>query len=146
VTIDGQQNAECSFSRDGRWLVWLSAGGGVYVLPTEARSAEARIKIAPDGFIEPRWMPDSRELYLRLRDSWYAVQIPRAGEQPSPPRKVFDGNAQHYLQANNWSYDVGPDGRLLVIQGGPPTRVTRLEVMTNFPEFVRAKLAEGRAP
>ena len=71
----------------------------------------------------------------------YLVTLPaHAGERLSPPRKVFEDT---FLAAPDWSFDVAPDGRLLVIVGESGARTNRLEVMTNFPEFVRSRLAEG---
>jgi hypothetical protein len=36
---------------------------------------------------------------------------------------------------------MGPDGRLLLLQGVAPVHATRLNVITNFPRYLEQKLA-----
>jgi serine/threonine-protein kinase len=138
---------ECSFSPDGAWLLWWNESGA-YLAPVTARGPEARIRIADAGGTEARWSHDSREVIVHRQAhrlpagidprTWYSIRIPtRPGEQPGPPRVLFSRQAN---DADGPTSDVAPDGRVLMIQGPPPAVVTRLEVMTNFPAFVAAKL------
>ena len=58
----------------------------------------------------------------------------------SAPRLLFEG---HYLQSNV-SWDVGPDGRFLLLQGLPSVRLNALRVATDLPGLLEAKLREVR--
>jgi hypothetical protein len=64
----------------------------------------------------------------------------RRGANVAPPRLLFRG---HYLQANV-SWDLGPDGRALVLQGLPPARINTLRVVTDLPSLLEAKRAVER--
>jgi hypothetical protein len=69
------------------------------------------------------------------------VRVPgRRGADAAQPRLLFQG---HFLQAIE-SWDLGPDGRFLLLQGLPPARLTTLRVVTNLPRLLEAKLKEGR--
>jgi hypothetical protein len=38
-----------------------------------------------------------------------------------------------------WSYDIGPDGRVLTFVNAEETSARQLKIITNFPELVRQK-------
>ena len=129
----------CRFSPDGKYVSW-DEEDGLMIAPTTPNAASLRRRIGPPGANEPRWSADGREVLYRTGNRWYAVPSNPAAGKPLPaPRTVLQGN---YNQA--WaSWDLAPDGRLLLLQGPPPARATHLNVITNFPGFVEEKLKAG---
>jgi hypothetical protein len=129
----------CRFSPDGKWLAW-AMDNGLYIAPVDASGPDSRIRISEQG-LEFKWGPDSREvLYSGFTEpqTIYSVRIPsRVGERPGEPRLLFKAG---FGDAEGPAFDVGPDGRILVILGRAVPRMTRLEVMTNFTTFVARKL------
>jgi eukaryotic-like serine/threonine-protein kinase len=132
----------CRFSPDNRQVAWISASdGGLFVAPTDSNGTRARVQLAPAGADEPRWSRDGKTIYYRNATRWFAVSVPLSGSPPSSPgRLLFEG---HFLQAEA-SWDLGPDGRFLLLQGPPPIRLTRLRVITDFPRFLETKLGGVR--
>ncbi|HUQ82741.1 MAG TPA: protein kinase [Gemmatimonadaceae bacterium] len=136
----------CRFSPDGRFLAWNGpvsdkGEGGIFVAATGGPNAGARVQVAPDDADEPRWTADGRKIVYRRATQWFEVPAPTPDLKPNGnPRLLFDGA---YLQA--WaSWDMGPDGRLLLLQGVPPLHLTRLNVITNFRRYLEQKLAQAR--
>ena len=128
----------CRFSPDGRSISWDEASTGLMVAPTTRAAATLRRKVAPAGANEARWSRDGRELIYRAGNRWLAVPSqPAPDGKLTPPRLVHRGT---YNQAYA-SWDLAPDGRLLLLQGPPPIRTTHLNVLTNFPRYVQAKLS-----
>ena len=113
----------------------------MFVAATEGALRGRRVQLASGGADEPRWSADGKTIIYRSGNRWFAVPAPTADVKPAgAPRLLFEGP---YLQA--WSsWDLAPDGRLLLLKGQPPLRTTRLNVITNFGELVRRKL-EGSA-
>jgi hypothetical protein len=54
----------------------------------------------------------------------------------APPRVFIEGPFPRVL---GWSYDIGPDGRVLTFVNAEETSARQLKVITNFPELVRQK-------
>lgn len=52
--------------------------------------------------------------------------------------------AGDFLNAYNSSWDLAPDGRLLLLKGAPPVRLTRLEVLTDLLRFLDAESREAK--
>jgi hypothetical protein len=135
----------CRFSPDGRFVAWNGpvsdvGEGGIFVAATAGSNAGARVQVAPDDADEPRWTTDGRKIRYRRATRWFEVPAPTSELKPTGnPRLLFEGD---YLQA--WaSWDMGPDGRLLLLQGVPPLRLTRLNVITNFRRYLEQKLAQS---
>ena len=135
----------CRFSPDGRFVAWtgqiVGEGAGVFVAPATGPARGTRVQVAPAGADEPRWSSDGRRIRYRRATRWFEVPAPTADLRPAgAPRLLFEG---YYLQA--WaSWDAGGDGRLLLLQGVPAMRRTRLDVMTNFPRFLEQKLRSAQ--
>ena len=129
----------CRFSPDSRFLVW-SSSDGVFAAATRTGGLE-RVLVGPAGN-EPRWSADGRQILYRDASSWYAVPAPTSDLRPTgAPGLLFTGG---FLQALA-SWDQGPDGRLLLLQGEPPVRLTSLHVITNLPRFLEQRLGERGA-
>jgi tRNA A-37 threonylcarbamoyl transferase component Bud32/Tol biopolymer transport system component len=126
----------CRISPDGQHVSWDDAEG-LNVAPTTRNAAAARRRIGPPGANEARWSADGRSLLYRTGNKWLAVPSePAPNGQLVPPRLVLKGT---YNQA--WaSWDLTPDGRLLLLKGELPVRAAHINVLTNFPRFVDEKL------
>ena len=73
----------------------------------------APLRISPGGGLEVVWGPEGRELFYLEGDKMMAVKIET---EPSfhfqPPELLFEGDYYHA----DPSYDIGPDGRFLMIK------------------------------
>jgi serine/threonine-protein kinase len=123
---------------DGRSVVYVAGttrGHRLWLVRLDASTME-ELPGTEEAW-SPAYSPDSKQIAFVTNDGSSIRRL--ALDTKSPPRRLF---ADNFLTGQNLSFGVGPDGRLLMIKGGAPTRTTRLEVMTNFPAYVRAKLAE----
>ena len=138
IRVAERMGGWCRFSPDARFVAWVSPEG-LFVASTDQRLPRSRVQVAPPGADEPRWSPDGKKILYRQATRWYEVPAPGVGLKPAgPPRVLFQGI---YSQA--WeSWELGPDGRLLLLQGEAPIRLTRLNVITSFPRFLAEKLGK----
>jgi Tol biopolymer transport system component len=137
VVLQNGPGGWCRFSPDGRWLAWKGVNpGGIFLAPADSLGARDRLQVGPDGGDEPRWSRDGRDIIYRMASQWYAVRVPdRRGADAAQPRLLLQG---HYLQAVE-SWDLGPDGRFLLLQGLPPVQARTLRVVTGLPGLIRGK-------
>jgi len=127
---EGSPNAEAQYrisdnvstrvarlSPNGKLVAYVSNVTGrqeIWVLPYSGTGAP--IRISPNGGLEPVWSPDSRELFYLQGNKMMAVKIDADSEfRFERPEVLFEEN---YYHDYNPSYDVGPDGRFLMIQRG----------------------------
>ena len=109
-----------ALSPDGRWLAYQSTESGemeIYVRPFP-KVMSGRWQISNGGGFAPLWSPDGREIFYRNASSIVAAQI-----QTEPVFKVVTStplfNLAGYVLAGQRGirYDVGPDGRFLLLKG-----------------------------
>ena len=115
------------FSPDGRWVAFVSSMG----LRIASVPFTGEVKtVAPGSADEPEWSPRGDELYYRDGPRWMGMTVARSGGLSlSKPRVLFQGR---YLNVREKSYDVGPDGRFLVLVGPPGETAQHLDVVTGF--------------
>jgi len=115
------------FSPDGRWIAFTSPEGlKISAVP----SAGGSQTVAPASADEPEWSPQGDELYYRDGKRWMVMPVStRDGLTVGKPRVLFEGR---YLNVRNKSYDVGPDGRFLLLLGPPEETAGHLDVVTGF--------------
>ena len=103
------------FSPNGNWVAYSSDESGrneVYLIDYPA--AQRRIPVSIAGGTEPVWSRDGRELFFRSGRQMIAVAI-GPGAAVGTPRVLFEGD--FYTDPfGDQSYDVGPDGRFLMLQ------------------------------
>ena len=130
---------DARFSPDERWITFVSDVSGVkevYVRPVA--TAGETILVSRNGGTDPQWSADGKALYFRSGSRILRVEIHThpAFEVTGPPRELVAGSYD-FSQDNNW--DVGPDGRLIMVRGDPAS-VGRLLVVVNWLEELKAKV------
>ncbi|QJR37918.1 serine/threonine-protein kinase [Gemmatimonas groenlandica] len=126
---------QCRFSYDVRSIV-MKADDGLFVAPVAKLVPETVVRISAFGD-EPHWTGDSRSVLFRDGDRWYEVPMSASGSPLSPPKLLF---TRFFNQANATSWGLDEQGRMMMLQGPPLVRTTRINVITNFPRFVAEKL------
>ena len=114
-----------AISPDGRWLAFSSneAGGTadhIYVRPFPSVT-ETVWQVSPEAGYAPRWSPDGREIYYMTAASTIAAVEVLPGPTFSLGRRRTVLSLAPY-QSGPWQWDVGKDGRLLVLRrlSAPP--------------------------
>jgi Tol biopolymer transport system component len=134
-------------SPDDRWLAYASDESGrdeVYVRPFPGPGAP--IQVSAEGGREPLWSPDGTELFFRWGDTLMAAPV-RSEPTFSAGRAVrlFGGRYEGpYIGARN--YDVGPDGRFLMVHVEPTSPQDRLEVVVNWFDEIQRIAPGGGSP
>ncbi len=127
-------------SPNGRWIAYRSDESGrdeVYV--QRFPELGGRIKISTDGGTSPRWSGDGAELFYRNGSAMMAVTVGSAGAllDVGLPRLLFDGP---YLNDSGRNYDVGPDGRFLMVRLADDANLTQVHVVVNWLAELQAML------
>ncbi|MGH9662040.1 MAG: TolB family protein, partial [Bryobacteraceae bacterium] len=123
-------------SPDGNYLAYNSNDTGrfeVYVRPFPD-AARGRWQISTEGGLHPNWSRDGKELYYAGLNRGIVVALIRLGPGASPSVEVGTQKALVSPETmgagsglTNVRYEVGPDGRLLLIvfeEGRDPLTVT----------------------
>ena len=144
VRLPGTQRG-ARFSPDGRWIAYQSTESGraqVHVRPWPAM--DANFVVSSDGGDEPSWSADGRELFYRHLGDMMVVPISVNGAaiERAAPRVLFSGN-YHRDPYGDQSYDVGADGRFLMLRPVAGGRVD-IQVALNWIDEVRARLERAR--
>jgi serine/threonine-protein kinase len=131
------------FSRDGRWLAYVSDETGtyqVYVVPYPGPGPKVAISI--DGGLEPTWSADGRELFFRRGGKLLVAALTLAPELIAHrPVELFDGPYTLDLMGHQ-RQDVAPDGRFLMVENSDDLRMVVVERWTQ--EVIRATSAEAK--
>lgn len=104
------------FSPNSQFIAYTSNSSGRYeVYVQDFPNANKIIQVSSGGGEEPVWTPSGREVIYRWGDQWWMVQVITADGliQPSTPKLLFEGS---YLNCWGPSFDIGPDGRLLLLK------------------------------
>jgi serine/threonine-protein kinase len=102
--------ADASISPDGKWLAYVSNESGQEELFVQAiNDPNMRAQISSEGGTDPRWARSGNELLFLSKRRLMSVKFaPGGGLNPGKPVQLFEDKAP-------WlSYDVAPDGRLVV--------------------------------
>jgi serine/threonine-protein kinase len=127
---------QATVSPDGRWVAYASDRSGsfeVYVTPTSLPVTPVLVSVG--GGVEPVWAADGTELFYRAGTTIMAVGVRgdstfAAGRPQALFTVPFD-----VTQVGNW--DVGPDGRFIVVRGDPAT-TRQFQVVLNWFEELKA--------
>ncbi|MCG6927560.1 MAG: serine/threonine-protein kinase [Acidobacteria bacterium] len=148
------------FSPDGRWLAYASNDSGrweVYVQPFPGSGARTQVSVS--GGRDPAWNPAGQELFFvtspdPAHPETRRMMVTEVGTSPpfqfGTPRELF--SFRHRELAFDCTatrcYDVSSDGQqFFVVQRGefsPPSPVTRIHLVQNWLEEVRARVPTGK--
>jgi hypothetical protein len=111
-------------SPDGRWVAYRSNESGrdeIYVQPFPAGGA--KLQVSTEGGTQPVWARDGRTLYYRSATDLMAARV-MPGERIAfqPPQALFKDRFQRPQGAGHTSFDVFPDGSLLLLEAAEPRR------------------------
>ncbi len=136
LSSPGQEGGLAALSPDGRWLAYVSAVTGAPEIWVQAYpDTGAPIRVSPNGGFEPVWGPEGRELFYLEDDKMMAVRVETDPEfRFQPPEVLFEGG---YVLDRRPAYDVGPDGRFLMIKNEEPETVPINVTLNWFEELKR---------
>jgi eukaryotic-like serine/threonine-protein kinase len=131
--------ANPTFSRDGRWLAYISTESGtseVYVRPFPGPGR--RLQVSTDGGFEPVWSRNGRELFYRRGDVMMASAITTDPALTAGlPRTLFKGLYMN-TDTGGAGYDVAADGRFLMVQPvEAPQPATSISLVLNWFDELR---------
>ena len=131
------------FSPDGRWFAYTSDESGRYEIHVKPVDGDRSWTVSLDGGEEPNFSADGKTLYCRYGNRFYATPILEMAADGSRfragrPEVVVEGA---YSNVPGISFDVGPDGRLLVLRSdGGTERPGYLNVVLDWDVALREKL------
>jgi serine/threonine protein kinase len=126
------------FSRDGRWLAYVSDESGrseVYV--QSAADSATRRRVSNDGGGLPRWRSDSTELFYVGGPQGNVMVVPMTigttSIEPGPPRPLFPTRRAAIVD-----FDVHPNGqRFLLVLPDPIAERGTLSAILNWSQLRR---------
>jgi dipeptidyl aminopeptidase/acylaminoacyl peptidase len=122
-------------SPDGKWFAYTSDESGRYETYVRAFGGDRSFNVSLDGGEEPLFSADGKTIYYRFGNRFYATPILEASADGSRfragrPEVVVEGA---YSNVPGLSYDVGPDGRLLLLRTeGGTERPDHLNVILDW--------------
>ena len=122
-------------SPDGRWFAYTSDESGRYEIYARAFGGDRSYSVSLDGGEEPIFSEDGKTIFYRYGNRFYATPILEASAdgkrfRAGRPDVVVEGA---YSNVPGLSYDVGPDGRLLLLRtDGGTERPGHLNVILNW--------------
>jgi hypothetical protein len=132
------------FSPDGSWIAFASDVSGrdeVYLRPYPGPGAQ--IPASTNGGVEPVWSRDGGELFYRSGDRMMSVSVKMSpGISLGEARVLFAGTFASDVSTTAAvpNYDVGPDGRFLMIASQAPSETTTaLSVVLNWFEELQQR-------
>jgi len=134
--------AYAAFSRDGRWLAYVSDESGrqeVYVRPFPGPGG--RIQVSVSGGSEPVWTHDGRQLIYR-EDAGATSRFMVGAIRTSPAFEVLSRSplfdAANFVSAEDHAnYDVNPDGRRFVMIRSP--QPSQIQLVQNWSALLRER-------
>jgi serine/threonine-protein kinase len=113
---DNYLEVQPQLSPDGRWLAYCTGRGSgqpeIYVRPfPEVNSG--LWQVSTNGGNSPLWSPDGREIFYLIRNAEGVMAVAVETEptfKPGKPRLLFSGSYVGWFPANNFPWDIHPDG------------------------------------
>ncbi len=135
-----------TISPEGQWMAYVSDESGrveVYVRPFPEVESGRRVQVSDGGGGQPQWSEDGRELYYRSRTE-RAMMAVSVTTEPSlsvgVPEPLFEDPYSYGVGPRN--YDVGPDGRFLMIK--EETAPRQINIVRNWTEELKARVPSGQ--
>lgn len=123
-----------TFSPDGHWIAFTSDEAGqsqIYVQPFPGPGPKRQV--SSGGGEEPAWSHSGKELFYRLGGQVFVVPMEgkNGGMNSGRPKLLFQGLFNYTITFSR-SYDIGPDGRLLMVaEPEGPLAPRQIDVMVN---------------
>ena len=119
-------------SDDEKWIAYSSEKdmkGGYAIYLNKFPEMNDEIRISAGGGEEPKWLPNTSDVYYRNGSKWMRVPM-KLGENLDigEPEFFFEGN---FLNPWGPSHDVFPDGRILLLKGDEWIQPTKINVIIN---------------
>lgn len=129
------------FSHDGQWVAYAANDSGRFEVYVQPAAGGARIQVSTEGGSLPVWSPDDRELFYANAGQLHAVAI---RTQPTPPGITaaaavplpITGFIQQGSVYARRQYDIGPDGRFLMMFRQPTT----FDVVANWADDLKRRV------
>jgi eukaryotic-like serine/threonine-protein kinase len=139
------EEADGRFSPDGHWVAYVSDQTGrseVWVRPFPGPGAPVRV--SPDGGRNPVWSRDGRELFYENGPKVLSTGVVTQESElrVGTPRVLFEGGFR-FDPGSGRSFDVGPDGRFLMIEANDTATSASMVVVQNWFEELK-RLAPGK--
>jgi Tol biopolymer transport system component len=149
VILDGRDGTSRAFlatpanesdpaiSPDGAWVAYTTDASGVQEVHVAAFPGPGgSVVVSEGGGVEPTWSADGTELFYRRGVEMWAARV-RTGSnfEAEAHTMLFDAARYDFSQVRNW--DVGPDGRFVMVKGDP-SGLSRLRIVQNWFEELRS--------
>ncbi len=119
-------------SDDENWIAYSSEKdmkGGYAIYLNKFPEMDNEIRISAGGGEEPKWLPNSSDVYYRNGSKWMKVPMKfGVNLDIGEPEFFFEGN---FLNPWGPSHDVFPDGRILLLKGDEWIQPTEIDVIIN---------------
>ncbi len=136
------------FSPDGRWLAYASDESNrdeVYVRPYPGPGG--KIQVSSEGGDSPVWAKDGRQLFYRLRNQTWVVEVwTSGGFEIGRPRLLFD-KPGYYFGDPIRGYDLSSDSRqflMVRLDDRKPSPVTEMILVQNWFEELQRLVPGGK--
>jgi Tol biopolymer transport system component len=132
-----------AISPDGRWLAFYSSDRGgttdhIYVRPFP-NVTETVWQVSSEPGLAPRWSPDGREIFYMTGNTIAAVEVLPGPTFSLGRRRTVLSLAPY--QSGPWQWEVGKNGRLLVLKRVSAPRDLKILVTQNLAAELRAAAA-----
>jgi eukaryotic-like serine/threonine-protein kinase len=137
-------------SPDGKWFAYQSdeTGRTEVFIRSFPDVNDVKRQVSSGGGVAPLWSRDGRKLFFldRTNDMMSVTVSPGATLTLGKPVKLFpvpDDLLQVQMQYYT-PWDIGPDGRFIMVRtvGSQPTAATRIVVVENYFQELKAKLKQ----
>jgi len=139
---------EPEFSPDGHWLAYASnESGSDEVFVRAFPGPGSKHQVSSGGGTMPLWSRDGRQLFYRLRDEVWAVDVRKGGDfSATKPRLLFKNPSARDSGAGYRTYDISADGRFLMVKSEPqkPQPLTEMVLVQNWFEELKHLLSPGK--
>jgi hypothetical protein len=147
LVVSESSNWGPDVSPDGRWMAYTSDESGRYEIYVRAVGGERSWSLSLEGGEEPIFSADGKAIFFRNGNRFYRTPILEASAdgrnfRAGKPEVMVEGP---YSNVPGLSYDVGTDGRLLLLRSdGGTERPGHINVILDWNVEMEAKLAGDR--
>jgi hypothetical protein len=123
-----EKGGQVSLSPEGEWLAYRRVADGSVQLSPYPPTGQIH-QVSGRGE-QPRWTSGGDRLIYRDGRRFFQVGLSTNRRSVlTSPRVLAEGP---FVRVWSWSYDVAPDGRLLVVLGSPERSVSHVNVVSDF--------------